>query len=107
MVNQIYPSELQLNKANLYDTEAPFLDLHDDFRWGFLSKFYWRHYDLVSKFNTGLKSLLHQGLSESEFYGDLVYKFRKLVGRNDFYDQFKKIKESDTIWMLCDRLLGS
>ena len=28
MVNQIYPSELQLNKANISDTEAPFLDLH-------------------------------------------------------------------------------
>ena len=31
------------------------------------SKFYRRHYDLVSKFNTGLKSLLKQGLSELEF----------------------------------------
>ena len=28
MVNQIYPHELQLNKANTSDTEAPFLDLH-------------------------------------------------------------------------------
>ena len=28
MVNQIYPSELQLNKANTSDSEAPFLDLH-------------------------------------------------------------------------------
>ena len=28
MVNQIYPSALQLNKANTSDTEAPFLDLH-------------------------------------------------------------------------------
>ena len=28
MVNQIYPSELQLNKANTSDTEAVFLDLH-------------------------------------------------------------------------------
>ena len=28
MVNQIYPPELQLNKANNSDTEAPFLDLH-------------------------------------------------------------------------------
>ena len=27
MVNQIYPPELQLNKANISDTEAPFLDL--------------------------------------------------------------------------------
>ena len=28
MVNRIYPSEPQLNKANLSDTEASFLDLH-------------------------------------------------------------------------------
>ena len=28
MVNQIYTPELQLNKANTSDTEAPFLDLH-------------------------------------------------------------------------------
>ena len=28
MVNQIYPTELQLNKANTTDTEAPVLDLH-------------------------------------------------------------------------------
>ena len=28
MVGQIYPSELQLNKANSSDTEAPFLDLN-------------------------------------------------------------------------------
>ena len=28
MVNQIYPSELQLNKANTSDTEAAFLGLH-------------------------------------------------------------------------------
>ena len=27
MVHQIYPPELQLNKANISDTEAPFLDL--------------------------------------------------------------------------------
>ena len=27
MVNRIYPAELQLNKANSSDTEAPFLDL--------------------------------------------------------------------------------
>ena len=37
---------------------------------------YRRHYDLVSKFNTGFKSV-KQHLSKLEFYGDLVYKFRK------------------------------
>ena len=37
------------------------------------SKFYRRRYELVSKFNVGFKHFLHQGLSEPEFYGDLVY----------------------------------
>ena len=167
MVNRIYPPELQLNKANTSDTEAPFLDLHlsisngfvsskiydkrDDFDFDIVnfpfldgdvprstsygvyishlirfarvsshvvdfnarnksltakllqqgyryhklrktfSKFYRRHYELVSKFSVGLKTLLHQGLSEPEFYGDLVYKFKKIVGRADFSDQFRKI----------------
>ena len=55
------------------------------------SKFYRRRYKLVSKFIVGLKTLLHQGLSEPEFYGDLVYKFKIIVGRADFSDQFRKI----------------
>ena len=37
------------------------------------SKVYRRYYDLIYKFQIGLKSLLRQGLSEPEFYGDLVY----------------------------------
>ena len=36
------------------------------------SKFYRRYFDLISKFQVGLKSLLRQGLSEPDFYGDLV-----------------------------------
>ena len=55
------------------------------------SKFYRRHFDIVSKYNVGLKTLLLQGLSEPEFYGDLVYKFRKIIGKNDFPYHFKKI----------------
>ena len=39
------------------------------------SKFYRRHYEFISKFNVGLISLLHQGLSEPEFYGDLFVIF--------------------------------
>ena len=54
------------------------------------SKFYRRYYDLISKFQ-GLKSLLHQGLSEPDFYGDLVYKLKKIVGSNNFSVQFIKI----------------
>ena len=166
MVNRIYPSELQLNKANVSDAEASFLDLHlsisdgfvktkiydkrddfdfdivnfpfldddvprsasygvyisqlirfarvsshvDDFntrnkvltakllRQGYryhklrkaFSKFYRRHFDIVSKYNVGLKTLLLQGLSEPEFYGDLVYKFRKIIVKNDFPYHFKR-----------------
>ena len=54
-------------------------------------KFYRRHFDIVSKHNVGLKTLLLQGLSEPEFYGDLVYKSRKIIGKNDFPYHFKKI----------------
>ena len=147
--------ELQLNKANTTDTEAPFLDLHlsiangfftskiydkrDDFDFDIVnfpfldggvprrascgvyisqlirfarvcnnvsdfkarnkclttkllqqgnryhklrktfSKFYSRHYELISKFNVGLKTLLLEGLSEPEFFVDLVCKFKKLM----------------------------
>ena len=55
------------------------------------SKFYRRHYGLIFKFNVGLKTLLREGLSEPEFYGDLVYKFKELKGMNDFSFQFRKI----------------
>ena len=167
MVDQIYPTELQLNKANSSDTEAPFLDLklsitngivsskiydkQDDFNFEIVnfpfldgdvprspvyisqlirfarvcsnvddfnnrnlfltakllkqgyryhkirkafSKFYHRHSELIVKYNIGLKTLLQQGISESEFYGDLVYKFKRIVGKPNFSDQFKKIVTS-------------
>ena len=55
------------------------------------SKFYRRYYDLISKFQVGLKSLLRQGLSEPDFYGDLVYKLKRIVGSNNFSAQFIKI----------------
>ena len=34
---------------------------------------------------------LVQGLSEPEFYGDLEYKFRKIIGKKDFPYHSKKI----------------
>ena len=53
------------------------------------SKFYGRHFDLLSNYNVGLKTLLLQGLLEPEFYGNMVYKFRKIIGKNDFPYHFK------------------
>ena len=38
----------------------------------------------------GLKALLRGGLSEPEFYGDLVYIFKRLLGRNDFLFSLEK-----------------
>ena len=54
------------------------------------SKFYRQHFALVSKYNVGLKTLVLQGLSETEFYGDLVNKFKQIIARNDFSLLFQK-----------------
>ena len=40
--------------------------------------------------STGVPRPVRLGLSEPEFYGDL-YKFKKIVGRVDFSNQFRKI----------------
>ena len=167
MVDRIYPTELQLNRANSSDTEAPFFDLNlcisygtvstniydkrDDFDFGIVnipyldgdvprrtsygvyisqlirftrassnlndfncrnkaltakllrqgyryfklrkafSKFYRRHSALLEKYSVSLKTLLQQGISEPEFYGGLVYRFRKIVGKSNFSEQFRKL----------------
>ena len=156
MVDRIYPTELQLNRANSSDTEAPapFLDLNlcisngtvstkiydkrDDFdfdivnfpfldgdvprrtsygvyisqlirfarassnlnnfnyrnkaltakllRQGYryfklrkaFSKFYRRHSALLENYSVSLKTLLQQGISEPKFYGEFVYRFKKM-----------------------------
>ena len=41
------------------------------------SKFYRRHSALVEKYSVSLKTILQKDISETEFYGDLVYRFRK------------------------------
>ena len=46
---------------------------------------------MISKIQVGLKSLLRHGFSEPEFYGDLMYKLKKIVGSNNFSAQFIKI----------------
>ena len=56
-----------------------------------ISKFNRRHHVLVSKFSVGLKSLLHQDLSEPDYYDDFVYKFKKIMGRTDFSYQCRKM----------------
>ena len=45
----------------------------------------------MSKYKVGLKTLLLRGLSDPEVYGDLVYKFRKIIGKNNFPYHFKEV----------------
>ena len=47
------------------------------------SKFYRRHSGLVEKYNVSLR--------KPEFYGDLVYRIRKIVGKSKFSEQFRKL----------------
>ena len=54
MVGQIYPTELQLNKANSSDTEAPFLDLNLSITNGIVSS---KIYDKQDDFNFEIVNL--------------------------------------------------
>ena len=57
------------------------------FRKTFFFRFYQQYYDLISKFQSGLKSLFCQRLSETDLYGDLVNKLKKIVGSNIFFQR--------------------
>ena len=76
MVNQIYPPELQLNKANISDTEAPFLDLHLSVANGFLSS---KIYDKRDDFNFDIVNFLFWMVTFLVVLL-MVYTFRNLLG---------------------------
>ena len=46
---------------------------------------------LLEKYSVSLKTLLQQGISEPEFYGDLEYRFKKTIGKSSFSEQFRKL----------------
>ena len=55
MVCQIYPTELQLNKANSFDNKAPFLDLELTITYGIVSS---KMYDKWDDFNFEIVTFL-------------------------------------------------
>ena len=57
----------------------------------YFTKFYYNHSDLVLKYNSNLKTLLREGISKPTFYGDVVYKLRKIMGHGNFPVVFTKI----------------
>ena len=48
-------------------------------------------YTRSEKYNVSLRKLLQQGISELEFYGDLVYRIRKNVGKSNISEQFRNL----------------
>ena len=54
------------------------------------SKFYHRHFELFEKYHISLKKLMQQGICYPEFYEDLVYKFKEIIGNPNFSDLFKR-----------------
>ena len=74
MVSQIYPTELQLNKANSFDTEAPFLDSDLSTANGIISS---KIYDKRDNFNFEIvKFSLRDG--DVPRHLPMVYTFRNL-----------------------------
>ena len=58
------------------------------------TKFYNRNLPIISKYKCSLKTLLRQGISHPEFYGDVIYKLRKILGHTYFQKLFiKRIKK--------------
>ena len=55
------------------------------------SKFYRRHFELIEKYHVSLKKLMQQVICNPEVYGDLVYKFKKIIGNPNFFDLLKRI----------------
>ena len=55
------------------------------------SKFYRRHFELIEKYHVSLKKLMQQGICNPEFYGDLVYKLKKIIGNPNFSKLLKRI----------------
>ena len=71
MVSQIYPSELQLNKANTSDTEATFLDLYLSISNDIVStKIYDKRDDF--DFESVNFQFLHDDVPRSTSYGDYI-----------------------------------
>ena len=55
------------------------------------SKFYRRHFDIVSKYNVGLKNVFCKAFQSLNFMGTWYINSEKTNGKNDFLYHFKKI----------------
>ena len=85
----MFLGKIQLNKfltAKLLKQSYRYHKLRKAF-----SKFYRRHFELIEKYHVSHKKLMQQGICNPEFYGDLVYKFKKIIGNPNFSNLLKRI----------------
>ena len=87
IVNRIYPSELQLNKANVSDTEASFLDLHLSISDGFVkTKIYDKRDDF--DFNIVNFPFLDGDVPSSTSYGVYISQLIRFARVSSHVDDF-------------------
>ena len=55
------------------------------------SKFYRRHFELIEKYHVSLNKLMQQGICNTEFYGNLVYKLMKIIGNPNSSNLLKRL----------------
>ena len=85
MVNRIYPSELQLNKANVSDTEASFLDLHLSISGGFVKT---KIYDKRDDFDIVKFPFLDGDVPRSISYGVYISQLVRFARVSSHADDF-------------------
>ena len=88
MVSQIYPSELQLNKANTSDTKAAFLDLHLSISNDIVyTKVYYKRYDFDFEIVNFL--FLDGDVSRSTSYGVYIFQLLSFARASSHVADFK------------------
>ena len=87
MVGQIYPTELQLNKANSSDTETPFLDLNVSITNGIVSS---NIYDKQDEFNFEIVNFpfLDGDVPRSLSYGVYISQLIRFARVCSYVDDF-------------------
>ena len=100
MVSQIYPSELQLNKANASDTEAAFLDLHLSISNGIVSA---KIYDKRDNFDFEIVNFpfLDGDVPRSTSYGVYISRLIRFAGASGCVADFGTRNK-----LLTQKLLG-
>ena len=97
MVNRIYPPELQLNKANTADTEAPFLDLHLSISNGFVSS---KIYDKRDDFDIVNFPFLDGDVPRSTSYGVYISQHIRFARVSSHVVDFNACNKSLTAKLL-------